>query len=59
MDCSKCGKEMVNDEGSHWICKKCGYGCYFFKMTRKELKKARSIAYLDGRHWNHGGGLNR
>lgn len=59
MDCDKCGNEMVNDEGSHWTCNSCGYGYYLFKMTKKELREEARLAYLDGRHWNHGGGVNK
>ena len=59
--CRKCGIQMIQSEerSYEYKCPKCGHGTWVFSITRKELKKLGREAYLDGRHWNHGGGLNK
>ena len=61
--CSECGTMMVHNEKSEYsfayVCPKCGRGAWVMSMTKKELREEARLAYMDGRHWNRGGGLNK
>ena len=59
--CSECGSEMIQsgEKSYQYKCPECGHGAWVFPVTIKELGKLGRQAYLDARHWNHGGGLNK
>ena len=63
MICRECKSEMVIDDevagAGHYICPHCGYRMWVVQMTRAELRRLARLSYDDGRHWNHGGGLNK
>jgi predicted RNA-binding Zn-ribbon protein involved in translation (DUF1610 family) len=59
--CSNCGNEMVqsNEKAHEYNCLKCGRSILLLNSNAKELRALKKESYLEGRHWNHGGGLNR
>lgn len=59
LECKTDGMRPVPGEDGLFFCPKCGYRVRVIKLTLKQLKDLGKDAYLDGRHWNHGGGLNR
>ena len=57
--CYKCRIAMVAGDDHLFTCPQCGYETQVFSVSVKELKRSGRISYLDGRHWNRGGGLNK
>lgn len=57
--CRDCKIDMIQTDETHFKCPKCGHGVWVISMSVKELKNLGKQAYLDGRHWNKGGGLNK
>ena len=47
--------ETYEDELNH-VCKP---NTLIITMNRKELNNLSKASYMDGRHWNNGGGLNK
>lgn len=57
--CPECETEMIEERKDHFKCPNCNFTRWVIPMSKSELKALARTAYMDGRHWNHGGGLNK